>query len=45
MWLEESELSITEVAHQLGYPDVYLFSRQFKTIMGVSPRAFRQHFS
>lgn len=45
MWLEESGLSITEVAHKLGYPDVYLFSRQFKTIMGVSPRAFRQRSS
>lgn len=39
--LDESDDPITRVARQLGYPDVYLFSRQFKSVFGVSPRAWR----
>lgn len=33
--------TVGEVAHELGYPDVFLFSRQFKRVLGVSPRAYR----
>lgn len=34
---DHSELSIEEVAHQLGFADRYHFSRIFKQIRGVSP--------
>ncbi|MGW3951111.1 AraC family transcriptional regulator [Streptomyces sp. NPDC004752] len=39
--LDEGPDSITEVATDFGYSDVFLFSRQFKAVMGVSPRAYR----
>jgi AraC-like DNA-binding protein len=42
MALAESPLSVKEIAYQHGYDDVYLFSRQFKQVIGVSPRAFRK---
>ena len=34
--------SIKEIAHGLGYRDLYLFSRQFKQVMGIGPRDFRR---
>lgn len=40
--LDESEDPISVVARELGYPDVFLFSRQFKSITGVSPRSWRE---
>ncbi|HVX44123.1 MAG TPA: AraC family transcriptional regulator [Mycobacteriales bacterium] len=39
--LDESDETISELARRLGYPDVFLFSRQFKAITGVSPRSWR----
>lgn len=33
--------SVSEIADQLGYCDVFHFSKQFKVRMGVSPRAYR----
>jgi AraC-like DNA-binding protein len=41
LWLDESDTSISSIAGRLGYPDVFLFSRQFKRITGVSPRSWR----
>ena len=32
---------IGSVAEQFGYPDLFLFSRQFRRVMGVSPRQWR----
>lgn len=40
-WLEYSKLRIKEIAYQIGYSDPYHFSRVFVTVMGKSPRAFR----
>jgi len=40
--LIESNRNISEVAADFGYGSVYFFSRQFKNVMGVSPRAFKQ---
>ncbi|NGN62539.1 AraC family transcriptional regulator [Streptomyces sp. A7024] len=39
--LDEVPDSIAEVAAEFGYPDVFLFSRQFKAVMGMSPRRYR----
>jgi AraC-like DNA-binding protein len=40
--LAESQSTISEIADELGYSDVFLFSRQFKNSFGHSPRAFRR---
>jgi AraC-like DNA-binding protein len=40
--LTKEKLLVKEVAAQLGYPDEYAFSAQFKKVAGVSPTIFRQ---
>lgn len=40
--LDISDLSIAEVASELGFDDPFYFSRIFKSVMGVSPRGFRK---
>lgn len=40
--LEESTLSITEIADALGYDDVFLFSRQCKARFGTAPSRLRR---
>jgi AraC-like DNA-binding protein len=42
--LQETDLNITCIAAELGYKDIYLFSRQFKQQTGLSPAAYRQKF-
>ena len=32
----------SEVSDMLGYPDLYTFSHQFKSVTGISPRDFRK---
>jgi len=39
--LKTTELSIADIARDLGFDEVSVFSRQFKQIVGVSPTAFR----
>lgn len=39
--LQHSRLSITRIAEQLGYGDIYAFSKQFHQRMGMSPTDFR----
>lgn len=39
--LVDSELSIKEMADQLGYCNAYFFSRQFKTMTGKTPTQYR----
>ncbi len=36
------ELTLTEIAHRLGYSSVAHLSRQFKQVTGLTPTAFRQ---
>ena len=40
--LLESGLSVTEIAYELGYDDIYFFSRQFKEVTGLSPLHWRK---
>jgi AraC family transcriptional regulator, arabinose operon regulatory protein len=40
--LNDSELSVKEIAVRIGYEDPFHFSRQFKAFQGVSPNAYRQ---
>ena len=42
MRLVDSTASVKAVARELGYVDLYLFSRQFKQVMGRSPRVYRR---
>ena len=39
--LKTSELTVAEVAEQLGFCDTSVFSRQFKQVLGVSHTSFR----
>ena len=42
-YLDYSERNISEVASQLGFPDIYSFSRFFSRMnKGLSPTAFRK---
>ncbi len=36
------EIPLMELAEQLGYPDYYSFSKQFKRFTGVSPTAYQK---
>lgn len=40
--LRTSVLNVSAIAYEFGYADVYLFSRQFKQVMGVGPLAYRR---
>jgi AraC-like DNA-binding protein len=40
--LAESPLSVGEIATQVGYDNIYHFSRQFKRALGISPAHYRQ---
>lgn len=39
--LLETDITISDLADELGYTDVYTFSRQFKQVTGISPTAYR----
>ncbi len=39
-FFEEGNLSVTDVAEKVGFPDYNYFSRYFKQITGMSPSAF-----
>jgi AraC-like DNA-binding protein len=41
--LDASDRSIKRVAGDLGYEDVYYFSRLFKKVMGLSPTQYRKN--
>lgn len=43
--LSEGDRPAQEIAASLGYTDTRLFSRQFRQVMGVGPRAFRREQS
>ncbi|PIY48354.1 MAG: AraC family transcriptional regulator, partial [Armatimonadetes bacterium CG_4_10_14_3_um_filter_59_10] len=39
--LKEADLSIAEVARRVGFADSNYFSRQFRALVGSSPRGYR----
>lgn len=39
--LQRGDIRVTEAAYQCGFSDSNYFSRQFRKVMGVSPRQFR----
>ncbi len=39
--LAEGELNVTQIANILGYESIHYFSRQFKSIEGISPTAYK----
>jgi len=40
--LGDSDRPITAIAEEFGYQSPFLFSRQFRDVMGVSPRSYRR---
>lgn len=42
--LAESSLNITEIAEKVGYDSITHFGRTFKSIVGVSPKAYRKQY-
>ncbi len=40
--LKSTRLTVSEIAHQLGYSDSASFRKAFKSWLGMSPKAFRQ---
>lgn len=43
--LREGVLNVTEVARSVGMDDSNYFARQFRSVMGISPREFRRRFA
>jgi AraC-like DNA-binding protein len=41
-WLYDLNVRPGEIAQQVGYPDIYSFSRQFKKYFGISPSLYRK---
>jgi len=39
--LRETDWTIDVLAERIGYSDVYFFSRQFKHVMGITPKQYR----
>jgi AraC-like DNA-binding protein len=40
-WLENGDISITDISKALGYRNLTNFSRAFRGLVGHSPRAYR----
>ena len=40
--ISDRSIPIKEIAHMLGFNDVYYFSKQFRKLVGVPPAAFRR---
>jgi AraC-like DNA-binding protein len=44
-WLRETDLSVSEVLHRLGYTSAPAFNRAFKRTYRVAPSEYRRHLS
>ena len=40
--LEETDMSISQIAHELGYESLTYFERMFKSFMTISPLKYRK---
>ncbi|HNW55438.1 MAG TPA: helix-turn-helix transcriptional regulator, partial [Bacteroidales bacterium] len=40
-YLDNTVLSIADVAREIGFDDQFYFSRQFRKVMSMSPREYR----
>jgi AraC-like DNA-binding protein len=40
--LLETESAVAEIAERIGYVDPYVFSREFKRVVGASPKKYRE---
>ncbi|MBQ6545958.1 MAG: helix-turn-helix transcriptional regulator, partial [Lachnospiraceae bacterium] len=40
--MEDTEMSINDIAEKCGFSDPYYFSRQFKQVMQMNPQQFKQ---
>ncbi len=40
--LSQTDLSIKEIAEQLGFPEQFAFRKYFKRVVGVSPSEYRK---
>lgn len=45
MLLEQTTYSLSEIAHSVGYPDLFSFSKAFKKHHGLPPKQYRQQRS
>ena len=43
--LSSTSVSVSHIASYLGYNDIYYFSRQFKKIVGISPKQYKKEIS
>ena len=41
--LDTTDMTVAEVGRATGFDDAFYFSRQFRRVHGVSPRAYREH--
>jgi len=41
--LTKTKLPISEIGIQVGYNDIYHFSKRFKSIVGISPEQYRRN--
>ncbi|WP_084654093.1 helix-turn-helix domain-containing protein [Paenibacillus zanthoxyli] len=39
--LEQTSYTLAEIAHSVGYPDIFSFSKAFKKRLGVAPTQYR----
>ena len=42
--LKHTNLTVTQISEQLGYPDVYSFSKQFRKLSGLPPSQYRRKY-
>ena len=43
--LSSNNMTVKQIAAQLGFSDQYHFSRRFRQIKGVSPKIYREKFA
>ncbi len=43
--LIQSDKTIKELADEYGYPNVFIFSRQFKRFVGMTPTQYRKFYT